>query len=205
MSTNPNDSPTHVLPALPYAADALAPVISPATIGFHYGKHHQGYVNTLNQLVKGSPFAILPLEEIIRKTAGRPGEASIFNNAAQVWNHTFYWRSLRPDGGGAPPQALRERIDSTFGNVANLKKELLSAATSQFGSGWVWLVVRGERLEVTRTGNAENPLTQGAKPLLTIDVWEHAYYLDYQNRRADHVGAVLDKLLNWEFAAANLS
>ncbi len=205
MSTNPNDSPTHVLPALPYAADALAPVISPATIGFHYGKHHQGYVNTLNQLVKGSPFATLPLEEIIRKTAGRPGEASIFNNAAQVWNHTFYWRSLRPDGGGAPPQALRERIDSTFGNVANLKKELLSAATSQFGSGWVWLVVRGERLEVTRTGNAENPLTQGAKPLLTIDVWEHAYYLDYQNRRADHVGAVLDKLLNWEFAAANLS
>ena len=205
MSTNPNDSPTHVLPALPYAADALAPVISPATIGFHYGKHHQGYVNPLNQLVKGSPFATLPLEEIIRKTAGRPGEASIFNNAAQVWNHTFYWRSLRPDGGGAPPQALRERIDSTFGNVANLKKELLSAATSQFGSGWVWLVVRGERLEVTRTGNAENPLTQGAKPLLTIDVWEHAYYLDYQNRRADHVGAVLDKLLNWEFAAANLS
>ena len=205
MSTNPNDSPTHVLPALPYPADALAPVISPATIGFHYGKHHQGYVNTLNQLVKGSPFATLPLEEIIRKTAGRPGEASIFNNAAQVWNHTFYWRSLRPDGGGAPPQALRERIDSTFGNVANLKKELLSAATSQFGSGWVWLVVRGERLEVTRTGNAENPLTQGAKPLLTIDVWEHAYYLDYQNRRADHVGAVLDKLLNWEFAAANLS
>jgi Fe-Mn family superoxide dismutase len=204
MNPLPSETAPYVLPALPYPADALAPVISAATLGLHYGKHHQGYVNTLNQLVKDTPFAAMSLEEVIRATAGKPADAPIFNNAAQVWNHTFYWKSLRSSGGGAPAHELRQLIDSVFGSVANLKKELLGAATSQFGSGWVWLVAHGDRLDVMKTGNAENPLVHGLKPLLTIDVWEHAYYLDYQNRRGDHVAAVLDKLVNWEFAAANL-
>ncbi len=199
------DAPTHVLPALPYPEDALAPVISAQTLSFHHGKHHQGYVNTLNQLVRDTPLAGKSLAEIIAATAGQAALATTFNNAAQVWNHTFYWNSLRPDGGGTPPPALRERIDATFGSLANLSQQLLDAATTQFGSGWVWLVARDSRLEVTKTGNADLPLTRGATPLLTIDVWEHAYYLDYQNRRAAHVSALLDKLINWSFADANLA
>lgn len=199
----PDASAPITLPPLPYAEDALAPVISAQTLQFHYGKHHQGYVNTLNSLVRDTPYAAMPLEKIIRATAGKAGEVAIFNNAAQIWNHTFYWRSLVP-GGSQPSAALRQRIDARFGSVDNLKKKLQSAAVGQFGAGWAWLVVRDGKLEVLRTGNADNPLTQSAQPLLTIDVWEHAYYLDYQNRRADHVTAVLDKLINWDFAAANL-
>lgn len=199
----PDASAPITLPPLPYAEDALAPVISAQTLQFHYGKHHQGYVNTLNSLVRDTPYAAMPLEKIIRATAGKAGEVAIFNNAAQIWNHTFYWRSLVP-GGSQPSAALRQHIDARFGSVDNLKKELQSAAVGQFGAGWAWLVVRDGKLEVLRTGNADNPLTQSAQPLLTIDVWEHAYYLDYQNRRADHVTAVLDKLINWDFAAANL-
>ena len=193
-----------VLPPLPWADSALAPVISANTIGFHYGKHHQGYVTNLNKLTGGTPFADQSLEQIVRATAGKADQAAIFNNAAQVWNHTFYWQSLNPGGGGEPPAALKAKMEASFGSVAACRKELTTAATSQFGSGWAWLVADGDALKVVKTGNAETPLTSGMKPLVTIDVWEHAYYLDYQNRRADYVAAVLDKLVNWEFALANL-
>lgn len=193
-----------VLPALPYAENALNPVISTNTIGFHYGKHHKAYVDNLNKLIAGSDLADLPLEKIITAVAGKADKTAIFNNAAQTWNHTFYWHSLRPNGGGEPPAALKQRIDASFGSVDALKKELATAATGQFGSGWAWLVADGDKLKVVKTGNADVPLTAGLKPLLTIDVWEHAYYLDYQNRRADYVNAVLDKLINWEFALKNL-
>jgi len=194
----------HVLPPLPYAENALDPVISANTIGFHYGKHHKGYVDTLNKLIAGTQLANLSLEKLIAETAGKADRAAIFNNAAQTWNHTFYWRSLRPKGGGEPPAALKQRIDASFGNLDACKKELATAAMTQFGSGWVWLALEAGKLKVVKTGNADTPLTKSVKPLLTIDVWEHAYYLDYQNRRADYVNAVLDKLINWGFAADNL-
>lgn len=194
----------HVLPPLPYAEDALDPVISGRTIGFHYGKHHKGYVDTLNKLLAGTELASLPLEKLIAETVDKADKVAIFNNAAQTWNHTFYWRSLRPKGGGEPPAALKQKIEASFGNLDACKRDLAMAATSEFGSGWAWLVEEGGKLKVVRTGNAETPLTKGVKRLLAIDVWEHAYYLDYQNRRADYVNAVLDKLINWGFAADNL-
>ncbi|WP_301101010.1 superoxide dismutase [Propionivibrio sp.] len=194
----------HILPPLPYADNALEPVISANTMGFHYGKHHKGYVDNLNRLIAGTEFADLSLEKIIAGTAGQADKTALFNNAAQTWNHTFYWRSLKPNGGGEPPAMLKQKIEASFGSVDGLKKELATAATSQFGSGWAWLVLDGDKLKVVKTGNAELPLTKGVKPLLTIDVWEHAYYLDYQNRRVDYVNAVLDKLINWGFAADNL-
>lgn len=189
----------HKLPELPYALDALAPTISKETLEFHYGKHHQTYVTNLNNLIKGTEFENASLEEIVKKSSG-----GIFNNAAQVWNHNFYWQSLRPKGGGEPPAELKHRLDEAFGSVAACKKELAAAAMAQFGSGWAWLVGDGERLRVVRTSNAELPLTQGLRPLLTVDVWEHAYYIDYQNRRADYANAVVDRLINWEFALENL-
>jgi Fe-Mn family superoxide dismutase len=194
----------HVLPLLPYADNALEPVISATTIGFHYGKHHKGYVDNLNKLVAGTEFAELTLEKIIAATAGKVDKTAIFNNAAQTWNHTFYWRSLKPKGGGEPPAVLKQKIEAAFETVDACKKELATAATTQFGSGWAWLVLDGDKLKVVKTGNADSPLTKGMKPLLNIDVWEHAYYLDYQNRRADYVTAVLDKLINWDFATRNL-
>jgi Fe-Mn family superoxide dismutase len=194
-----------VLPPLPYAENALEPVITAKTISFHYGKHHKGYVDNLNKLIAGTDYSELSLEEIIKGTAGRPERIAIFNNAAQAWNHTFYWKSLTPKGGGEPPAALKQKIEASFGSVDACKKELASAAVSQFGSGWVWLVLEGDKLKVVKTANADNPLSTGMKPLLTIDVWEHAYYLDYQNLRADYVKAVLDKLFNWEFALQNAS
>jgi Fe-Mn family superoxide dismutase len=194
----------HVLPPLPYGENALDPVISASTIGFHYGKHHKGYVDALNKLVAGTELANLTLEKLIAETAGKADNVAIFNNAAQTWNHTFYWRSLRPKGGGEPAGSLMQRIEASFGNLDACKKELATAATSQFGSGWAWLVLDADKLKVVKTGNAETPLTKGVKPLLAIDVWEHAYYLDYQNRRADYVNAVLDKLINWGFATDNL-
>jgi Fe-Mn family superoxide dismutase len=193
------------LPPLPYADGALDPVISPATLGFHHGKHHKAYVDNLNKAVAGTPLAEMPLEKIISTTYGLADKSGIYNNAAQHWNHSFYWKSLRPQGGGAPPAALRHKIEEAFGGVDGLHQQWLAAATSQFGSGWAWLVLDGDKLAVTKTGNADSPLTRGQKPLLTIDVWEHAYYLDYQNRRADYVNAVLDKAINWNFAADNLS
>jgi Fe-Mn family superoxide dismutase len=206
MSTTNTSEQTalHALPPLPYADNALDPVISANTLGFHYGKHHKGYVDNLNKLLAGTDLAGLSLEQLINETAGKSDKVAIFNNAAQTWNHTFYWRSLRAKGGGEPPAALKRKIETSFGNLDACKKELATAATTQFGSGWAWLVLEGDRLKVVKTGHAETPLTKGAKPLLTIDVWEHAYYLDYQNRRADYVNAVLDKLINWDFAAENL-
>lgn len=205
MTSNQNTPATpHALPPLPYADNALDPVISANTIGFHYGKHHKAYVDNLNNLVARTEFADLSLEKIIATTAGHAEWTAIFNNAAQTWNHTFYWRSLRANGGGEPPTALKQKIEASFGSVDACKKELATAATTQFGSGWAWLVLDGDKLKVVKTSNADVPLTKGMKPLLTIDVWEHAYYLDYQNRRADYVSAVLDKLVNWGFAADNL-
>jgi Fe-Mn family superoxide dismutase len=161
-------------------------------------------VDNLNKLITGTEYANLSLEKIITGTTGRSEKAAIFNNAAQIWNHTFYWNSMKPKGGGEPPAALRQRIDASFGSVDACKKELAGAAVSQFGSGWAWLVLDGDKLKVVKTANADTPLTTGVKPLLTIDVWEHAYYLDCQNRRADYVNAVLDKLINWEFALQNV-
>jgi Fe-Mn family superoxide dismutase len=193
------------LPALPYAEDALAPTISALTLKYHYGKHHRAYVDTLNKLVAGTPFAAMTLEGVIRATAKDSEHAQIYHNAAQAWNHTFYWRSLQADGGGAPPPALATLITSSFGDLAALKQELATAAGTEFGSGWAWLVLDGAKLKVIKSDNADNPLTSTVKPLLTIDVWEHAYYLDVQNRRPDYVKGVLDHLINWKFAAANLS
>jgi Fe-Mn family superoxide dismutase len=195
----------HVLPPLRYAENALDPVISGRTIGFHYDKHHKGYVDTLNKLLAGTELASFSLEKLIAETTGKTDKVAIFNNAAQAWNHTFYWRCLRPNGGGEPPAALKQEIEASFGNLDACKRDLAMAATSEFGSGWAWLVQEAGKLKVVKTGNAETPLTKGVKRLLVIDVWEHAYYLDYQNRRADYVNAVLDKLINWGFAGDNLA
>jgi Fe-Mn family superoxide dismutase len=194
----------HVLPPLPYPENALGPAISANTIGFHYGKHHKGYVDALNKLISGTELVGLPLERVIAETAGKADKSAIFNNAAQTWNHTFYWQSLRPKGGGVPPLELKQRIEASFGNLDACMEELATAAATQFGSGWAWLVLEADKLRVVKTDNAQTALKQGLKPLLTIDVWEHAYYLDYQNRRADYVKAVLDRLINWGFAADNL-
>jgi Fe-Mn family superoxide dismutase len=193
-----------ILPSLPYADNALEPVISAKTISFHYGKHHKAYVDNLNKLAEGTEFAGMPLEKIITATAGKADKAPIFNNAAQAWNHAFYWQCLKPKGGGEPASVLKKKIEASFGSLDACKKELATAATTQFGSGWAWLVLDGDKLKVIKTGNADLPLTKGTKALLTIDVWEHAYYLDYQNKRADYINAVLDKLINWDFAAENL-
>jgi superoxide dismutase, Fe-Mn family len=203
MSNQKTGGTLHTLPPLPYAENALDPVISANTLSFHYGKHHKTYVDNLNKLIAGTELADLSLEEIITAAAGKADKIGVFNNAAQVWNHTFYWNSLSPKGGGNPPAELKEKIEASFDTVDACKKELATAATTQFGSGWAWLVQDGDKLKVVKTGNADLPLTQGIKPLLTIDVWEHAYYLDYQNRRVDYVNAVLDKLINWSFAAEN--
>jgi Fe-Mn family superoxide dismutase len=194
----------NTLHPLPYGENDLEPVISGRTLSFHYGKHHKGYIDKLNDLIVNTEFARKPLEEIITGTANKPDKTAIFNNAAQTWNHAFYWHSLTPGGGGEPPAGLKKRIEISFGSVEACKKEIAGAAATQFGSGWAWLVLDGERLKAVKTANADTPLTMGMKPLLTIDVWEHAYYLDYQNRRGDYVNAVLDKLINWRFAEQNL-
>ena len=194
------------LEPLPYAENALEPVITAKTISFHYGKHHAGYVATLNKLVAGTPNESQTVDAIVRNAAAT-GATAIFNNAAQVWNHTFYWKSLAPVGaGGAPEGAFGEAVSRDFGSFANLKSALADAAVKRFGSGWAWLVAKDGKLSVISTPNAETPLTQaGVTPLLTVDVWEHAYYLDWQNRRADYVAALLDKLANWKFAADNFA
>lgn len=198
-------SPSHELPPLPYAEDALAPVVSARTVGLHHGKHQRGYVDTLNKLVAGTPYAEMTLEDIITATAGQADEVPVFNNAAQAWNHDFYWKSLRPDGGGVPPLSIRPLIEASFESVDACTAMLADAAIKHFGSGWAWLVLERGKLKVITTSNAEVPATRGLRPLLAIDVWEHAYYLDYENRRAEHVRAVLDKLVNWGFAADNLN
>ncbi len=193
------------LPPLPFPEDSLAPVISANTLSFHYGKHHKAYVDNLNKLVAGTEYESMSLEDIVKATAGKADKSGIFNNAAQVWNHTFYWKCLRGKGGGAPSGDVGARIDAAFGGYDKFKQELANAAVTQFGSGWAWLVAEGNTLKVVKTPNAETPFARGQRPLLTIDVWEHAYYLDYQNRRPDHVNAVIDKLVNWDFAAENLA
>lgn len=205
MATAATASTPLTLPPLPYAENALEPVISAKTIGFHYGKHHKTYVETTNKMIAGTELADLPLERIVTATAGNIERVSIFNNAAQAWNHDFYWKSLKPKGGGEPPSELKQKMDSAFGSVDACKKELANTAVGQFGSGWAWLVIEGGKLKIIKTGNAETPITRGLKPLLTIDVWEHAYYLDYQNKRVDYVNALIDKLANWDFAAQNLA
>ena len=195
----------HVLPPLPYALSALEPVISANTLALHHGKHHKAYVEKLNELVAGTAFADLTLEALILRTAGKQEHAHVFNNAAQAWNHAFYWHSLTPPGGESIPAILSKKIKEDFGDLDALKAEFAKAAIEQFGSGWAWLVLDGTKLRIVKTGNANDPLPQHLRPLLALDVWEHAYYLDYQNRRPDHVHAVLDKLINWEFAASNLA
>ncbi|MBC7699164.1 superoxide dismutase [Aquabacterium sp.] len=203
------EAPRFELPALPWDAAALDPVISASTIAQHHGKHHAAYVNNLNRLLPTSTLIDADsLVEIVQRSARNEARRPIFNNAAQVWNHTFYWQSLRPKGGGTPPLELAKRIDADFGSLTALREATLTAATEQFGAGWVWLVLdkSQKKLAVVKTGNADTPLTQeNLVPLATIDVWEHAYYLDYQSRRKDYAAAVFDKLLNWDFVAANLA
>ncbi len=192
------------LPALPYEQNALEPYVSAKTLNYHYGKHHQGYVNHLNELVSETEFADLKLEDIISAIAREAGKTAIFNHAAQVWNHTFYWSSLSPKGGGKPSGKLGKKIELSFGSYKNFIEEFAQAGVDQFGSGWVWLVKEGGVLKITRTSNAGNPISEGlGTPLLALDVWEHAYYLDYQNRRNDYLTTILDKLINWNFAAEN--
>ena len=195
----------YALPALPYALDGLSPFISESTLRFHHGKHHQAYIEALNQAIDDTEFQPMPLKALIRATAGKPEQAAIFNNAAQAWNHAFYWDSLTPQGGGDPPPGLKQMIEANFGSVAACKQALAEAALAQFGTGWAWLVLDGKNISVVKTDDADNPLTQGLTPLLAIDVWEHAYYLDDQNRRKDYVVGVVEKLLNWNFAAGNLA
>ena len=192
------------LPPLPWSDDALAPVISAKTIGLHYGKHHRTYVNKLNELVAGTPMADMPLERVIMESSGGKNQ-KVFNNAAQTWNHTFFWNCLRPQGGGKPGSQLAQRIESDLGGYDAFKKNFSETAVNTFGSGWAWLALKDGKLEILSTSNADNPLTKGATPLLTIDVWEHAYYVDYENRRPEFVAAVIDKLLNWEFAEKQLA
>ena len=189
---------TFKLPALPYEKNALEPYISAKTLEFHYGKHHQTYVDNLNKLIQGTEFANMPLEDIVKKSYGKPEYAGIFNNAAQVWNHTFFWNSMSPQGGHEPQGELKDKINKKFGSYEKFKEEFKSAATTQFGSGWAWLVEdeKGE-LQVIKTSNADTPIAHNFKPIITCDVWEHAYYLDYQNRRADFVSAFLDHLVKY--------
>ena len=193
------------LPPLPYPDNALAPDISSNTLSFHHGKHHKAYVDNTNKMIAGTELADLPLEKVVLAVAGKPDKAGLFNNSAQVWNHSFYWKSMRPKGGGAPSGKLKEKIESDLGGLENFRKEFANAGVTQFGSGWAWLVLDGGKLKCVKTPNAETPLTTAATPLLTMDVWEHAYYLDWQNRRPDYITAFLERLINWEFAAENLA
>ncbi|CAE7233708.1 sodB [Symbiodinium sp. KB8] len=192
------------LPPLPYALDALSPHINAETLSVHHGKHHQAYVTNGNKLIEGTEFADMAIEDIIKATAGKADKAGVFNNAAQVWNHTFYWNSMKPGGGGKPTGKIAAKIDADLGGYDKFAADFAQAGATQFGSGWAWLVLEGGKLAIKKTPNAENPMTGGATPLLTMDVWEHAYYLDFQNRRPDYMKAFLDHLINWDFANQNL-
>lgn len=192
------------LPALPYAKNALEPHITAHTLSFHHEKHHQAYVTNLNNLVDGTDLAEATLEDIIINTAGVANQISIFNNAAQVWNHTFYWHCMKPNGGGMPSGTLADKINADFGSFDAFREQFKQAAMAQFGSGWAWLVLTAQgKLAITKTGNADCPIAHNQAPLLTVDVWEHAYYLDFQNRRADYVDTFLNHLVNWDFVAEN--
>jgi Fe-Mn family superoxide dismutase len=189
------------LPPLPYDKNALAPHISAETLEFHHGKHHQAYVTNLNKLLEGKPEASKSLEDVIMSA----GEGGVFNNAAQVWNHTFYWQSMKPNGGGQPTGDLADAIKRDFGSFEKFAEEFTTAATTQFGSGWAWLVLnKDKKLAVTKTGNADLPMKHGQKALLTIDVWEHAYYIDYRNLRPKYIETYLKSLVNWDFGLENL-
>lgn len=194
------------LPDLPYEFDALEPHMSARTLKFHHGKHHAGYVKKLNAAIEGTKFDDMSLKDIIRETAGDDSKTGIFNNAAQTWNHTFFWNSMTPRGGGTPAGALADAITGSFGSLDDFKSEFSKAAAGHFGSGWAWLVARDGKLSVMTTPNAENPVSEdGTTPLLTLDVWEHAYYLDFQNARPDFIDTFLNDLANWDFAAENLA
>jgi Fe-Mn family superoxide dismutase len=193
------------LPPLPYPKNALEPHISERTMDFHHGRHHQAYVTNLNNLIKDQPFERQSLEEIIKATHRDSSKTGVFNNAAQVWNHTFFWHSMKPQGGGAPSGDLAAAITRDCGGVDRFKEQFKAAAVGQFGSGWAWLVADGGQLKIVATPNAVTPLAEGQTPLVTCDVWEHAYYLDYQNRRPDFVQTFLDHLINWDFVAQNLA
>jgi superoxide dismutase, Fe-Mn family len=193
------------LPDLPYGRGDLAPHVSEETLNFHYGKHHQAYVTNLNGLIEGTDLADKSLEEIIKVAAADKSKAGLFNNAAQVWNHTFYWHSMKPNGGGKPTGKIAEKIESDLGGYDQFVKDFKAAGGGQFGSGWAWLVLKDGKLAITKTPNAETPLTEaGVTPILTMDVWEHAYYLDYQNSRPNYMDAFINNLINWDFANKNL-
>ena len=193
------------LPALPFAADALEPYISANTLGFHHGKHHQTYVTNTNNLIKGTDLENASLEAIIAASANNAEKAGLFNNAAQVWNHTFYWNGMKKGGGGAPSGAIAAKITEDFGSFDAFAEAFKNAGLTQFGSGWAWLVLEGGKLKITKTPNADTPMAHGQKALLTVDVWEHAYYLDYQNKRADYIDIFLKHLVNWDFVNTNLA
>lgn len=193
------------LPDLPYDYTALEPHISKSTLEFHHDKHHAGYVNKFNAAVKETDFDNQPIEAVITSVADNPDQSGLFNNAAQAWNHTFYWNSMKSDGGGKPAGALAKKIDADFGSYDQFVDAFKAAGAGQFGSGWAWLVLDGDQLKVTKTLNAVNPLVSNQVPLLTMDVWEHAYYLDYQNQRPEYIATFLNKLVNWDFAAQNLA
>ena len=192
------------LPPLPFEQNALEPHISANTLSFHYGKHHQAYVTNLNGLIKDTPLGSKSLEEIIKETAGKADKAGVFNNAAQVWNHTFYWNSMKPGGGGKPSGAIAAKIDSDLGGYDKFVDAFKTAGATQFGSGWAWLVLDGGKLKVAKTPNADLPMAHGQTALLTMDVWEHAYYLDYQNARPNYIQTFVEKLVNWDFVNKNL-
>ena len=192
------------LAPLPYGHDALEPYLSSQTLHLHHGKHHQTYVTNLNNLTKDTPLADLSLEQVVKTTVGKPEQQGLFNNAGQVYNHDLFWRSMKKNGGGAIPSELESRLIADFGSVDKFKEAFHQAGLTQFGSGWAWLVVDGGKLAITKTGNADTPLAHGKTPLLVADVWEHAYYVDYQNRRADYLKAFLESLVDWEAAAARL-
>jgi Fe-Mn family superoxide dismutase len=204
LFSDDGDATAIPLPKLPYSENALEPLITVKTIGFHYGKHHKGYVDKLNSLLANSPLKGKSLEEIILTSAGKQDMAAVFNNAGQVWNHDFFWKSMKPEGGGEPKGKMLDLLNKSFGSYAEFKKQFVDSGVTLFGSGWVTLVQKGDKLEILKTSNADNPITHKVNPLLICDVWEHAYYLDYQNRRADFINAFLDKLVNWDFAEANL-
>ncbi len=188
-----------LLPDLPYSKDALAPYISANTLEFHHGKHHKTYVDNANKLLAETDLAGETMESIIVKTAGDASRIGIFNNVAQIWNHSFYWKCMQPNGGGPATGAVAAKIQATWGSFEKFAEEFKNAGLTQFGSGWAWLVQDADQLKIVKTANAENPLSHGQKPILTVDVWEHAYYLDYQNRRADYLNTFVEKLINWNF------
>lgn len=194
-----------VLPKLPYGMDALEPVISARTLEFHHGKHHNAYVTNGNKLITGTKYENMTVEQIVAASAGDAGATGIFNNVAQTWNHSFYWQCMKANGGGKPPSALLKKIETDFGGFEAFIDEFKQAGATQFGSGWAWLVEDAGKLKVTKTANADTPIAHKQRPLLTVDVWEHAYYLDFQNRRPDYLTAFFDKLVNWEFVAAQMS